>query len=155
MLGGWGQELGSLGLPDAVHERLTLCNLHYRFLETIVRIAILTPNRLGASQLLPLEDISRITVPENILRTWNLERALIFFALIFFSFSKPSLPPHRRLDGEQGLVLRKASNIALFIMHASVMGSPVMDALRCDGSRRCFDSRALLGLRVGYSSYDS
>ena len=36
-------------------------------------------------------------------------------------------------------------------MHASVMGSPVMDALRYEASRRCYDRRALLG----YSSYDS
>ena len=36
-------------------------------------------------------------------------------------------------------------------MHASVLGSPVMDMLRDDGSRRCDERRALLG----YSSYDS
>ena len=36
-------------------------------------------------------------------------------------------------------------------MHASVLGSPVMDLLRNDGSRRCDERRALLG----YSSYDS
>ena len=49
------------------------------------------------------------------------------------------------------MVRRKASNVAFNIMHKSVMGSPVMDALRYDGSRRCYDRRALLG----YSSYDS
>ena len=49
------------------------------------------------------------------------------------------------------MVRRKASNVAFNIMHTSVMGSPVMDALRYDGSRRCYDRRALLG----YSSYDS
>ena len=77
--------------------------------------------------------------------------AFNFLALNFFSFSKPSLPPHCRADGEEGVVRRKASNVAFNIMHTSVMGSPVMDALRYDGSRRCYDSGALLG----YSSYDS
>ena len=42
-------------------------------------------------------------------------------------------------------------NVAFNIMHASVLGSPVMDLLRNDGSRRCDERRALLG----YSSYDS
>jgi hypothetical protein len=36
-------------------------------------------------------------------------------------------------------------------MQASVVGSPVLDLLRVEGSRRCDDRRALLG----YSSYDS
>ena len=49
------------------------------------------------------------------------------------------------------MVQRKASNVAFNIMHASVMGSPVMDALRYEGSRRCYDHSALLG----NSSYDS
>ena len=49
------------------------------------------------------------------------------------------------------MVRRKASNVAFNIMHTSVMGRPVMDALRYDGSRRCYDRRTLLG----YSSYDS
>ena len=52
------------------------------------------------------------------------------------------------------MVRREASNVAFNIMHASVMalmGSPVMDALRYEGYRRCYDRRALLG----YSSYDS
>ena len=48
------------------------------------------------------------------------------------------------------MVRRKASNVAFNIMHTSVMGSPVMDALRY-GSRRCYDRSTLLG----YSSYDS
>ena len=60
-----------------------------------------------------------------------------------------SLP--RRADGDQDVVRRKASNVAFNIMHASVMGSPVMDMLRSDGTRRCSERRALLG----YSSYDS
>ena len=51
----------------------------------------------------------------------------------------------------EGVVRRKASNVAFNIMHTSVMGSPVMDALRYDGSRRCYDRRTL----IGYSSYDS
>ena len=72
-------------------------------------------------------------------------------SIAFFSFSKPSLPPPRRADEDQDLVQRKASNVAFNIMKASVMGSPVMDMLRDDGSRRCDERRALLG----YSSYDS
>jgi hypothetical protein len=36
-------------------------------------------------------------------------------------------------------------------MHASVMGSPVMDELRRQGEQRCYDRRAVLG----YSNYDS
>ena len=78
---------------------------------------------------------------------WNPVRA----SLLFFSFSKLSRPPQRRADGGQDLVRRKASNVAFNIMHASVMGSPVMDALRYDGSRQCYDRSALLG----YSSDDS
>ena len=42
----------------------------------------------------------------------------------FFPFSTPLLPPHRRADGDQSLIRRKASNVASNIMHASVMGSP-------------------------------
>ena len=49
------------------------------------------------------------------------------------------------------MVLRAASNVAFNIMHALVMGRPVMDALRYEGSRRCYDRRQVLG----YSSYDS
>ena len=49
------------------------------------------------------------------------------------------------------MVRRKASNVAFNIMHASAMGSPVMNKLRYDGSRRCYDRRELLG----YSRYDS
>ena len=75
-------------------------------------------------------------------------------SIAFFSFSKPSRPPQRRADRDQDQVRRKASNVAFNIMHASVMGSPVMDMLRSggsDGTRRCSERRALLG----YSSYDS
>ena len=49
------------------------------------------------------------------------------------------------------MVWRKDSKVAFNIMQASVWGSPVMDALRYEGSRRCYDRSALLG----YSSYDS
>ena len=70
---------------------------------------------------------------------------------IFLSFTQSSRSPQRRADGDQDLVRRKASNVAFNIMHASVLGSPVMDMLRDDGSRRCDERRALLG----YSSYDS
>ena len=45
-------------------------------------------------------------------------KSIEFFTLIFFSVSTSSLPPHRRADGEQGLVWRKASNVAFNIMHA-------------------------------------
>ena len=69
----------------------------------------------------------------------------------FFGFQYTLTSPSRRADGDQGLVRRKASNVAFSIMHASVMGSPLMDMLRDDGSRRCDERRALLG----YSSYDS
>ena len=65
------------------------------------------------------------------------------------TLTSTSLP--RRADGDQDVVRRKASNVAFNIMHASVMGSPVMDMLRSDGTRRCSERRALLG----YSSYDS
>ena len=49
------------------------------------------------------------------------------------------------------MVRREASNVAFNIMHASFVGSPVLDALRYEGSRRCYDRHALLS----YSSYDS
>ena len=49
------------------------------------------------------------------------------------------------------MVLRAASNVSFNIMHASAMGSPVMDELHRQGAQRCYDCRALLG----YSSYDS
>ena len=57
-----------------------------------------------------------------------------------------------RADGDQCVVRRAASNVACNIMQASsVMGSPVMEMLRVEGSRRCDDRSALLC----YSSYDS
>ena len=75
-------------------------------------------------------------------------------AALLSIFLNPSclMPPHGRADGDQCVVRRAASNVACNIMQASsVMGSPVMDMLRDEGSRRCDDRRALLG----YSSYDS
>ena len=75
-------------------------------------------------------------------------------AALLSIFLNPSglMPPHGRADGDQCVVRRAASNVACNIMQASsVMGSPVMDMLRVEGSRRCDDRRALLG----YSSYDS
>ena len=147
----WGLWVALCGSRPVVPEQSAL-QRHgiislFRFLETIIRIAILAPNWLGKSQLLPLEDISRITASGEIPRMWN----QVTVSLNFFSFSTPSLPPHRRADGDQGLVWGKASNVAFNIVRASVMCSPVMDALRYDGSRRCYDRSALLG----YSSYDS
>ena len=68
-----------------------------------------------------------------------------------FSFPILSNPPHGRADGDQSVARRAASTVACNIMQASVVGSPVMDLLRVEGSRRCDDRRALLG----YSSYDS
>ncbi len=72
----------------------------------------------------------------------------------FFTFSTlPSPPPLRRADRDQCVVRRAAStgNVAFNIMHTSVMGSPIMDELRRQGEKRCYDRSALLG----YSSYDS
>ena len=93
-----------------------------------------------------MQDLSRITVPEKILVD-PVRAALIS---IFFV---PSylIPPHGRADGDQCVTRRAASTVACNIMQASVVGSPVMDLLRVEGSRRCDDRRALLG----YSSYDS
>ena len=93
-----------------------------------------------------MQDLSRITVPGAKLVD-PVRAALISI------FSRPSylIPPLCRADGDQCVVRRAASNVACNIMQASVMGSPVMDLLRHEGSRRCYDRRALLG----YSSYDS
>ena len=93
-----------------------------------------------------MQDLSRITVPEKILVD-PVRAALILIFLV------PSylIPPHGRADGDQCVTRRAASTIACNIMQASVVGSPVMDLLRVEGSRRCDDRRALLG----YSSYDS
>ena len=93
-----------------------------------------------------MQDLSRITVPEKILVD-PVRAALILIFLV------PSylIPPHGRADGDQCVTRRAASTVACNIMQASVVGSPVMDLLRVEGSRRCDDRRALLG----YSSYDS
>jgi hypothetical protein len=93
-----------------------------------------------------LQDLSRITVPEKILVD-PVRAALILIFLV------PSylIPPHGRADGDQCVTRRAASTVACNIMQASVVGSPVMDLLRVEGSRRCDDRRALLS----YSSYDS
>ena len=94
-----------------------------------------------------MQDLSRITVPE-------VKLVVPVRAALLSIFLNPSclMPPHGRADGDQCVVLRAASNVACNIMQASsVMGSPVMDMLRDEGSRRCDDRRALLG----YSSYDS
>ena len=74
-------------------------------------------------------------------------------AALILIFLVPSylIPPHGRADGDQCVTRRAASTVACNIMQASVVGSPVMDLLRVEGSRRCDDRRALLG----YSSYDS
>ena len=74
-------------------------------------------------------------------------------AALILIFLVPSylIPPHGRADGDQCVTRRAASTVACNIMQASVVGSPVMDLLRNEGSRRCDDHRALLG----YSSYDS
>ena len=50
-----------------------------------------------------------------------------------------------------GASLRLASDVALNIMNAPLVGSPVMDELRRQAKEQCFDRSALLG----YSSYDS
>jgi hypothetical protein len=68
-----------------------------------------------------------------------------------FTFSTFPSPSSHRADGDHCEVRRAASNVAYNIMHASVMGSPVMDELRRQGAQQCNDGRALLG----YSSYDS
>ena len=93
-----------------------------------------------------MQDLSRITVLEKILVD-PVRAALILIFLV------PSylIPPHGRADGDQCVTRRAASTVACNIMQASVVGSPVMDLLRVEGSRRCDDRRALLG----YSSYDS
>ena len=93
-----------------------------------------------------MQDLSRITVPEKILVD-PVRAALISIFLV------PSylIPPHGRADGDQCVTRRAASTVACNILQASVVGSPVMDLLRVEGSRRCDDRRALLG----YSSYDS
>ena len=93
-----------------------------------------------------MQDLSRITVPEKILVD-PVRAALILIFLV------PSylIPPHGRADGDQCVTRRAASTVACNILQASVVGSPVMDLLRVEGSRRCDDRRALLG----YSSYDS
>ena len=93
-----------------------------------------------------MQDSSRITVP-GVTLVDPVRAALISIC------SKPSylIPPHDHADGDQCVVRRAASNVACNIMQASVMGSPVMDMLRTEGSRRCDDRSALLG----YSSYDS
>ena len=94
-----------------------------------------------------MQDLSRITVPE-------VKLVVPVRAALLSIFLNPSclMPPHGRADGDQCVVRRAASNVACNIMQASsVMGSPVMDMLRDEGSRRCDDRRALLG----YSSYDS
>ena len=93
-----------------------------------------------------MQDLSRITVPEKILVD-PVRAALILIFLV------PSylIPPHGRADGDQCVTRRAASTVACNIMQASVVGSPVMDLLRVEGSRRCDDRRALLS----YSSYDS
>ena len=93
-----------------------------------------------------MQDLSRITVPEKILVD-PVRAALILIFLV------PSylIPPHGLADGDQCVTRRAASTVACNIMQASVVGSPVMDLLRVEGSRRCDDRRALLG----YSSYDS
>ena len=93
-----------------------------------------------------MQDLSRITVPEKILVD-PVRAALILIFLV------PSylIPPHGCADGDQCVTRRAASTVACNIMQASVVGSPVMDLLRVEGSRRCDDRRALLG----YSSYDS
>ena len=93
-----------------------------------------------------MQDLSRITVPEKILVD-PVRAALILIFLV------PSylIPPHGRADGDQCVTRRAASTVACNIMQASVVGSPVMDLLRVEGSRRCDDRRALLG----YSSNDS
>ena len=94
-----------------------------------------------------MQDLSRITVPE-------VKLVVPVRAALLSIFLNPSclMPPHGRADGDQCVVRRAASNVACNIMQtSSVMGSPVMDMLRDEGSRRCDDRRALLG----YSSYDS
>ena len=93
-----------------------------------------------------MQDLSRITVPEKILVD-PVRAALILIFLV------PSylIPPHGRADGDQCVTRRAASTVTCNIMQALVVGSPVMDLLRVEGSRRCDDRRALLG----YSSYDS
>ena len=94
-----------------------------------------------------MQDLSRITVP-------GVKLVVPVRAALLSIFLNPSclMPPHGRADGDQCVVRRAASNVACNIMQASsVMGSPAMDMLRDEGSRRCDDRRALLG----YSSYDS
>ena len=93
-----------------------------------------------------MQDLSRITVPEKILV--DPVRAALILIFLVPSFL---IPPHGRADGDQCVTRRAASTVACNIMQASVVGSPVMDLLRVEGSRRCDDRRALLG----YSSYDS
>ena len=93
-----------------------------------------------------MQDLSRITVPEKILV--DPVRAPLISIFLVPSYL---IPPHGRADGDQCVTRRAASTVACNIVQASVVGSPVMDLLRVEGSRRCDDRRALLG----YSSYDS
>ena len=53
------------------------------------------------------------------------------FYVTFSTILSP--PPHCHTDGDQQVVRRAASNVTFNVMHASVMGSPVMDELRCQG----------------------
>ena len=92
--------MGSLGLPDAVHDRLSLRNPHYR--DTALSLAPVfwtpyysglpfspgLPFSLGATQLLPLEEITRITVPARI----PVRAALLF---------SHSVNPHVHLNAAQ------------------------------------------------------
>jgi hypothetical protein len=63
----------------------------------------------------------------------------------------PLPPPLQRADRDVCMATRLASDVALNIMNAPVVGSPLMNELRRLGKERCFDHSAPLG----YSTYDS
>ncbi len=53
------------------------------------------------------------------------------------------------------MALCLAFDVALTIMNAPVVGSPIMDELLWEGSERCFDRSAFLGYSSYYPDNDS
>ena len=158
-----GPKLGSLGLPDTVHERLSLRNQHYGDAElshssvswrTLSGVPIRPIISHGGHKSAPVTGgfkyyYSSWGDSDNV----DSGKSSIDF---FFTFSAIPLPnPHRCADGEQCVVRCAASNVAFNIMHASVMGSSVTDELRRQGQQRCLDRCTLLGYSRNNSDNDS